>query len=166
MDTNKYLAIYLTDHHAGAVAGADLARRSANSNRGTPYEKELVEVTEEIAEDKVALETIMDALGVRPHRLKDGLSWAAEKLGRGKLNGEITSYSPLSRVVELEGLTAGILVKRALWVSLLELSGTDQRLDRSELEELVARAERQAATVSSLRDRAAAEAFTANGSGS
>ena len=35
---------------------------------------------------------------------KNAGAWALEKVGRLKLNGELTSYSPLSRVVELEGL--------------------------------------------------------------
>ena len=43
----------------------------------------------------------MDDLGVGS-RAKDGAAWVAEKLGRLKTNGQLTGYSPLSRLVELE----------------------------------------------------------------
>ena len=34
--------------------------------------------------------------------------WVAEKAGRLKLNGSLLTYSPLSRLVELEGLSLGV----------------------------------------------------------
>jgi hypothetical protein len=60
----------------------------------------------------------MSRLGVKRSRPKVAAAWAAEKLGRLKLNGELLRYSPLSRLIELEGLAAGIDAKRALWLSL------------------------------------------------
>ena len=50
------------------------------------------------------LQGIMQDLGFGGDRLKNVGAWTLEKAGRLKLNGELTSYSPLSRVVELEGL--------------------------------------------------------------
>jgi hypothetical protein len=44
----------------------------------------------------------------------------AEKVGRLKPNGHLTTYSPLSRLLELEGLAGGIEMKRALWLALQE----------------------------------------------
>ena len=35
-------------------------------------------------------------------------AWTAEELERLKLNGQLAGYSPLSRLVELEGLAVGI----------------------------------------------------------
>jgi hypothetical protein len=36
----------------------------------------------------------------------------------GKPNGHILTYSPLSRVIEVEALMAGVQVKQRLWVTL------------------------------------------------
>ncbi len=47
----------------------------------------------------------MAALGVPQDRVKNAMGWGAEKLGRLKPNGQLTGYSPLSRMVELKGLT-------------------------------------------------------------
>ena len=58
----------------------------------------------------------MTTLGVGPDRFKVAGAWAGEKAGRLKLNGHLTSYSPQSRVIELEGLVVGVTGKRCLWV--------------------------------------------------
>ena len=118
------LAIYLNDHLAGSTVGRDLSRRSADSNRGTSYEPFLSQLAGEIDEDRRSLLAIMDALGVRVDRFKAAAAWGAEKLGRLKLNGQLRGYSPLSRVVELEGLVLGVYGKRALWITLASSPAT------------------------------------------
>ena len=70
------------------------------------------------------LQGIMEDLGFGGDRLKNAGAWALEKAGRLKLNGELKSYSPLSRVVELEGLLTGITGKWGLWAALLEVAPT------------------------------------------
>ena len=55
------------------------------------------------------LGAVLRALEVEPSRLKIGLARAAERASRLKLNGRVLGYSPLSRVIELETLGAGIL---------------------------------------------------------
>ena len=57
----------------------------------------------QIEEDVDALRDLMARLGVKPDRVKEAMGWTAEKLGRLKLNGQLLGYSPLSRLVELEG---------------------------------------------------------------
>ena len=49
--------------------------------------------------------------------------------GRLKPNGQLTGYSPLSRLVELEGLSLGITGKLGLWRALLGLVPGEPRLD-------------------------------------
>jgi hypothetical protein len=101
----------------------------------------------------------MDELDFGADKVKDIGAWALEKAGRLKLNGQITGYSPLSRVVELEGLVTGITGKVALWGALLQVAPEEPRLDAARLERLRARGESQRATVEKLRERAAREAF-------
>jgi hypothetical protein len=50
----------------------------------------------------------------------------AERAGRLKLNGSLRDYSDLSRLIELDGLAAGIMGKQRLWRALDVLN--DHRL--------------------------------------
>jgi predicted DNA-binding ribbon-helix-helix protein len=155
----KLLRIYLQDHHAGSAAGLELARRTRGSNKGNEYGEAMAKIADEIAADQKALEGVMDDLGFGTDRIKDIGAWALEKAGRFKLNGQITGYSPLSRVVELEGLLTGITAKIALWVALLQIAAEDPRLDAARIERLRERGESQRTTVEELRQRAVREAF-------
>jgi hypothetical protein len=156
----KLLRIYLQDHHAGSTTGLELARRIHGSNKGNEYGQVMAKVVDDVAADRKALESIMDELGFGADKIKDLGAWALEKAGRLKLNGQITGYSPLSRVVELEGLLTGITGKISLWVALLQIAPEEPRLDAARLERLRERGESQKATVEELRERAAREAFS------
>jgi hypothetical protein len=158
--SNELLPIYLNDHLAGATAGADLARRVAGSNKGNEdYRLPLSQLAREIEEDREALRTIMSRLGVGSDRAKQILAWAAEKAGRLKLNGHLLSYSPLSRLEELEMLALGVTGKCSLWRSLLLLAPDEERLPIPELEQLIGRAEEQLDTIETCRRRAVLDAF-------
>ena len=156
----KLLAIYLHDHLAGATAGAAVAQRTAGSNRdNSAYFPALRTLAEEIREDRASLIGIMSALKVGSDPVKQALAWAAEKAGRLKLNGHLLSYSPLSRVAELEFLAIGVAGKLALWRSLELLAPEEPRLRLDQLTELISRAERQLQAIEQCRRRAASDAF-------
>ena len=159
MHKDKLLSIYLNDHLAGATLGLQLAKRSRASNQGTSLGDFLDRLVREIEMDRETLERLMRELGVRFDPLKTYGAWAAEKLGRLKLNGQLTGYSPLSRVVELEGLYLGITGKQQMWVALQRTLAHE--LPGFEFAELRRRAERQAAEVEEHR-LAAAEAALAS----
>lgn len=151
------LAIYLNDHLAGAVAAVELARRSAGSNRGTPLGDDLQRLASELEADRRSLQDMMSRLGVRVDPAKVTLAWIAEKLGRFKLNGSWVSYSPLSRVEELELLSLGVEGKLLLWKALahhFENSGAA----RPDLEALMRRARSQRRRLERHRLNAVAEA--------
>ena len=101
----------------------------------------------------------MERLGGGQDRLKVAGGWAAEKTGRLKLNGRITGYSPLSRLVEVEGLLIGVYGKQAGWLSLLEIAAGEPRLDEEQLLRLVSRAEAQLTELHRHHAEAAAEAL-------
>jgi hypothetical protein len=138
----RYLPIYLNDHLAGATLGVELARRTRGENADELGEF-LDWLVDQVVEDRAALLSLMRRLGVTPSRGKVAGAWAAEKIGRLKPNGRVSGYSPLSRLVELEGLASGIEGKRSLWLALLEVVAVDARLDREELELLAERAREQ-----------------------
>lgn len=154
------LSIYLNDHLAGSSVGLDLARRTASENEGNSYGRVLTEVAEEIAEDREALTDVMDRLSVRHDRVKVAGAWAAEKLGRLKLNGSLVSYSPLSRLEEIEGLALGVEGKLSLWRSLKITHGDDPRLRGVDLDALIARARSQRQRLERQRRKAAKEALS------
>lgn len=154
----KLLGIYLNDHLAGAVAGQQLARRCLASNQETPLGRFLDELVQEIDEDKATLEELMQGLGVRPDPLKRAVAWTAERAARLKPNGRLLSYSPLSRLIELEALSLGVEGKGALWASLREVA-LDPAAAES-LEHLEKRAKRQRRRLEVHRLEAAREALT------
>jgi hypothetical protein len=153
----KLFGIYLNDHLAGSVVGTRLVRRIVKHNEGNRYGSEAARLVEEIEQDKETLESLMDRLGVRKKKTRLAIATVGETLGRLKPNGRLVSYSPLSRVVELEGLTIGITGKLELWQS---LKATGERIDGIDADQLIQRAESQRDRVAELRLQAAREAFS------
>lgn len=80
-------------------------------------------------------------------------------MGRLKPNGRLFSRSPLSTLLELETMCLGVEGKAAGWRTLKFVADHDPRLDDELLEELLARAQRQADTLEELRIRAAKDLF-------
>jgi hypothetical protein len=156
----RRLDVYLNDHLAGAMVGAELSRRAAENNRGTSLGDFLEELHREIVEDRQTLQRLMTTLRVERSALKPAGAWVLEKAGRLKLNGQIRGYSPLSRLVELEGLETGVSGKRALWQALSSAFPGDARLAQFDLEGLVARAEEQLEGIGKQRVTAALDAFS------
>lgn len=155
-----FLAIYLNDHLAGSALGVELARRLVSSNRDSAeFGSALEQVRTEIETDRETLERLMEQLQVRRGIVKPAAAWVAEKLGRLKLNGQLHGYSPLSRLVELEGLCLGITGKTELWAA---LGGTlGPQWQGFDFEQLVQRAIRQREVVEQLHRRAATLALSA-----
>src|SRR5215210_1051121 len=110
--------------------------------------------------DHLAGSTVGTELAKRARRENEATplgAYVIEKLGRLKVNGQLTGYSPLSRVVELEGLHIGITGKLAMWQVLRELFG--ERLESFDFGALIERAESQRDEVERHRLAAAREAF-------
>jgi hypothetical protein len=149
----ELLAILLNDHLAGSTGGVELARRTADQNSGSEFGPPLATIRDEIETDREALEGVMNDLGVTRSRVKPVLAVLGERVARLKPNGRLRGYSPLSRVIELEGLVLGITGKLRLWTLLSELVGDGSAAD---FDALAARAEDQRRRVEDLQGRAAA----------
>jgi hypothetical protein len=155
----KLLGIYLNDHLGGSTVGVELAKRAAQQNENSEFGEFLSTLAEEIDADRASLMSIMDDLGVRKDPVRRALGWAAEKAGRLKPNGQLTGYSPLSRLVELEGLALGVTGKLALWKALRLLGEQERQLAAHPLDHLVERAESQQRRIEERRLAAARLAF-------
>jgi hypothetical protein len=157
---SKYLATYLNDHLMGATLGVELARRAAGENQGSELGDFLSGLAPEIEDDRDTLLALMSELGVKPDRLKVAAGWTSEKVGRLKPNAQLRGYSPLSPLVELEGLLIGIQGKLAMWIVLGDVA-QELGLDRARLDALAARAERQQADVERHRREVGRRALSA-----
>jgi hypothetical protein len=153
-DADRFLVIYLNDHLAGATLGVELARRLRSSNQGdAEFGQPLAQLCTEIEEDRATLVRLMEHLGVNRDPVKPVLAKVAERLGRLKLNGRIRSYSPLSRVLELELLSGMVGGKLGLWNALEQSFG--ESLDDFDFHELAARADSQGQRLEDLHLAAA-----------
>jgi hypothetical protein len=160
MARTRLLDVYLKDHMAGALAGVELARRTAGRNRGNRYGSALAEICAEVEEDRQTLSEVMDRLGIRPNPVKQAGGWLAERLGRLKANGRLISYSPLSRLIEIEGLVIGVSGKLELWRSLDAAKNSGGGLEGIDLDKLIERAESQRSRLEELHGDAAREALS------
>lgn len=154
-----WLGIYLNDHLAMATGGTELARRAA---RGSSWHREaLATIADELAADRSALKHIMQSLEVPTRSYKQAGAWAGEKVGRLKPNGRLISRSPVSDVLELEGLRIMVEGNAACWRLLRRLALAEgyDRLDRVLLDRLMEKAERQAKQLEELRISTAVEVF-------
>jgi hypothetical protein len=157
----RLLGIYLNDHLAGATAGVALARRSRAGARSRDLAAALDVVMPEIAEDRATLLEHMRRLGVPVRTYKVVAGRAAELVGRFKPNGRIRERSPLTDLVELDGLVMGIGSKESLWRNLRGLADELAGPTAAELDVLIARAENQRATLERVRPMVLREAFVA-----
>jgi len=157
--SGSVLSIYLNDHLAGATGGSDLAARVARSHADGPHAATLGHVAEEIAADKSSLLSIMQSVQAPVRRYKVVAGWIAEKAGRAKLNGHLLDRSPLSDLIEIEALQIGVHGKLASWLSLRALAETDDRLDATQLDLLIERAESQRETLENVHSTIAASAL-------
>jgi hypothetical protein len=156
----KRLGIYLNDHLLGFTVGLDVARRTERENRSNAVGRYLATLVPLLEQDRATLVTVMGALEVQVDPLKVGGAWLAEKLSRLKLNGSWLRYSPLSRLVELEGLCVGSYARVSLWRSLAKVAPKEPRLARFDFAFLAERAGGQLETLQLLRLRSTEAAFT------
>ena len=155
------LAIYLNDQLALGIAWRELASRAAANNAGTPLGDALRGVADGIAGDVETFRRLMAQLGVTTSPIKGPLAIAGERLSRLKLNGRLTTYSPLSRFLELDVLTMGIAGKVQLWTTLRDLAGLASRVPDVDFDALIRRAREQREALEPFRERAGREAFEA-----
>jgi hypothetical protein len=155
----ELLRIYLQDRFASATGAVELAKRAYGSNRGSEFGPGLAAVQQQAIDDRTALLDVMRRLGVKPDRLKVGAAWTAEKAGRLKLNGSWREYSPLSRVVELEGLALLLTAQRQVWETLAHVLADDARMEGFDAAGRSTRIDATLARVAELHHRATALAF-------
>ena len=158
-DSDRLLRIYLADHRAGAAAGLARAKRFAAANAVSFLADDAAAVCRAIEHDVNVLDEIIDRLECRPSRSKMLIARAAEFIGRLKPNGKLRGYSPLSRLIELEMLVAGIRTKESLWRSLSVLQQGRSDLAGFDFDDLQRRARDQCTQLEAHRGATVEEAL-------
>ena len=159
LTNRELLAIYCNDHLAASIGGIELVRRMLGEHRGTDHEGPLEQLLGELREERSALEAMMRAMEFPVRQYKLAAMWAAEKLARGKLNGHLLSRSPLSELVEYEFLASAVRSKRSGFETLRSVAEVEPRLDRAELDRLIAQADRQHVWLTHTRRQVAVTVF-------
>lgn len=150
----KRLAIYLNDHLTGATAGLELARRARASNQDNDLGAHLDALIPQLEDDRDEIKAVLSRHGLGEDRLKQIGGLVAERTGRLKPNGQLTGYSPLSRLIELDALRLGAEARAGMWRSLAAAG-----IDGPDYAERALRAERQRAELESHRAWVASEAL-------
>lgn len=156
---SRWMARYVQDHYAASRGGLALVQRASQSHSDPVVRRELAELAVEVAEDRAVLRTMMDDLGVPTRDFQERLVLVAERVGRLKPNGTALRRSPLSDLVELEGMTAAVRAKRLGWTALREVAETVPTLNPYQLDELIHRARKQESTLEGLRLETARRVF-------
>ena len=158
---HRLLRIYVSDHVAGAAGALARVERMSRTYAQTPLGGPLADLAEDLADERAVLLEVADRLDLPLSRWKSLATAVGERAGRLKLNGRLTSASPLSALLELEVLRGGVCAKRGIWQSLASWSaalGLDQGrfldLDRQAVDQI----EMLTGLAAVARDRVAAGA--------
>lgn len=131
------LVIYLNDHRALVAAEISTAHRCRSSNEGSMLAHDLTNHIGHSTRDLDLVDELIRDAGGTTDQVKAFGALTAERLGRFKLNGQLFKYSPLSRVIELETLIAGMRARALLWDTLQQqtrsLIDPDRFIERSDV---------------------------------
>jgi hypothetical protein len=148
---NRWLTRYLQDHYVASRGELELFERCAGSLQDPHLREEVSALAREATEDRAALLAVMESLDVPEATVQEQVAVLAERVGRLKPNGTLVRRSPLSDLVELEGLTVAVRARRAAWTALRAVAPALEVLNPYHLEQLVDRADDQEARLEQLR---------------
>lgn len=156
------LGVYLNDHLAGAVAGAQRMRRTADALARTPVGADLDRVATEVAQEREEVRVLIEDLGFVQSRPKQAATWLGERATRLIANGRMLRHSPLTDLLEVEILRSAVTGKLGLWQTLRDLAPAlgldpgrfDQLADRSTAQIAALDAVHEYVRVRALRDAA------------
>lgn len=152
-------AVYLNDHLMTATGAIELAARAQGTMSDGPAGPWLAAAHRDLTAERDLLLEAMGRLGVRRDRVKQRAGWLGEKVGRLKLNGSLLRRSPVSDVVELEGLLLLGEHNLAALRTLRELAAHETTLQDLGFETAIERAAARRDTLDEQRAAAAARAL-------
>lgn len=140
---DRAIDVYLNDHLAGAMLGSDLAEQIRQRHEGSPLGELMTSIAPEIEEDRQQLIDLMKRMNISQNPIKQATGWLAEKASRVKFSGLGSGEPDQSAFMALETLTLGVEGKASMWKVLREVQSQYPPLASTNLEELIARADKQ-----------------------
>lgn len=117
-DEERLFRIYLQDHLAVLRGAVELAHRVKQHCEEEWAREAATRFLSAILEDRKELLRVARDLDLEPSLVKEAGAWLGQKVGRLKLNGRVLSRSPLSTLVELEGMCMLAAHCEAAWRAL------------------------------------------------
>jgi hypothetical protein len=142
-DGRQLLGAYVNDHLGGAAGGLELLRLLVSSNPGTDMASDLTPLIGELEEERALLKGLLRRLGVREDPIRQAVGWAGEKAARLRFARQVTRSGDLSRLLELEAMSAAVEGKDGLWRALLAEADAQPELADLPLARLKDQADRQ-----------------------
>ncbi|GEK79188.1 hypothetical protein [Agrococcus baldri] len=149
-DAHDHLAAYLNEHLLASEGGLHAFRAAARTWEGTPHERTLLALADEIARDRKDLAVLIDRLGYRPAGWKRLLTLAFRAGGSANPINFLRMRGGSMAQLELDVLTGMVRAKLSMWDALLELAEDDARFDGRMLQALRRRAEQQITELQNL----------------
>jgi len=146
------LKTYVDDHVTGATAVVNRVQRMARAYSDPDLSSTMSRFVKELTLEREWLLRLMRRHDLRPSPWKRAAARVGERVGRLKLNGRLIRQSPLSPLLELELLAAGLRGKRSAWRTLREWS-VELAIDPDELDGLLTAVDNQIADVERLLER-------------
>ena len=149
--SNKYLAIYLNDHLAGATTALQLLQHLQSASLAPHLQSFFADLHTDVASDRQELETFMAGLPVSESLPRKAAGWLAEQVAELKLRIDDPAGGDLRLLESLDVLAVGIEGKRALWNALSVAAQDSPGLRGLDYERLRQRAEEQRSRVEQAR---------------
>jgi hypothetical protein len=153
------LSVYLNDHLAGATAGLEILDRLCDLLKDTEFADDIKAVRDEVAEDREALEHLIDRLGFSESTIRKASGWLAEKAATLKMIVDDPRSGPFRTFESLEAIELGIQGKCLLWKALSASVIYQTGVDPEELQTLIERADDQRRRVETMRLNVAQKAL-------
>lgn len=155
----KNRTVYLNEHLAGAAAALRLLGSLGRRHGGEEVGRALDALRVEVAADRRVLEELMRRAGVRRSRWRLLAAALGHKLTLLALRVRGSRVGEVHLLLALEGLDAGVRAKRSLWAALAAAAAREPRLDALPYDDLLARADRQLASLQRLHAEQARRAL-------
>lgn len=157
------LKIYLNDHLAASVAGIQMAKHCLKNSQDSALKKFLSDFLAQVTEEQKLLKKIVIYLKDTQSPLKRMGAWVFEKIAHLKLN-YLQSNAEVSRLLELEGLLAGVHAKLDMWRMVERLSISNPEFPQYPFKSLIERVEKQLLSLEKFCLKAGEKAFSLDSS--
>ena len=149
--SNKHLAIYRSDHHAGSEAALAILDHLEASHGAGPAGELARRLRPEFKEERVQLQKLLDKLGATTSVPRRVVGWLSEKGLELKIYVDDPADGPLHLLESVEMLGLGVHGKLGLWIALQHYQQSIPVLQTVEYAPLIAQAEAQRVLIESVR---------------